>query len=183
MRIFQYSKYSQTCIKQHCIKGLVVKVPNFVPHQAVIVTLDWVLAVCLYCLPSVFNGHLQQMHSNRTKNNLSHKVNPYLSSEFNILVVLLSDFLYINWSTMAKNDIFIISLHYSILQKLYERGSVRVGNEHQNTSISIICHLGFETSCKYMAWDTSKGLEYPCLVIDQVPLCYILNKQTSNFKL
>ena len=24
-----------------------------------------------------------------------------------------------------------------------------------------------------------KGLEYPCLVIDQVPSCYILKKQTS----
>ena len=80
--IFQNSNYSQTCIKHHHIKRSVVKVLKFVPHNygnfhlfwAVIVTLDWLLTACLYCLPLVLNGHWKWEHSNRTKNNFSHKI-------------------------------------------------------------------------------------------------------------
>lgn len=62
------------------------------------------------------------------------------------------------------------------LGKLVKRGSLTVGHVHENTSIlriiSIICHLGFQTSCKYTAWKSTKLITIP-----------LLNDQLSSFLL
>ena len=62
------------------------------------------------------------------------------------------------------------------LGKLVKKGSLTVGCVHENTSIptiiSIICHLGFQTSCKYTAWKSTKLITIP-----------LLNDQLSSFLL
>lgn len=62
------------------------------------------------------------------------------------------------------------------LGKLVKKGSLTVGHVHENTSIlriiSIICHLRFQTWCKYTAWKSRKLITVP-----------LFNDQLSSFLL
>ena len=70
------------------------------------------------------------------------------------------------------------------LGKLVKKGSLTVGHVHENTSIlriiSIICHLRFQTWCKYTAWKSRKLITVP-LFNDQLSSFLLFIEQMNPF--
>ena len=95
---------------------------------------------------------------------------------------IIRDFLYIKWLIIWHKMTLLSFLCNTLFCGTFIRGTIsQLGMSIKTPilTISMNCHLGFWTSCKYMAWNASKQIRIPFSVTNQIFSCYILNKKTS----
>ena len=95
---------------------------------------------------------------------------------------IIRDFLYIKWLIIWHKMTLLSFLCNTLFCGTFIRGTIsQLGMSIKTPilTISMNCHFGFWTSCKYMAWNASKQIRIPFSVTNQIFSCYILNKKTS----